>query len=122
MKTFYITRTGKLMLDENNKVENRYADPRSIDDVYMMDEDTKIVYPLENGETGEIEAKAGDIVVTFYESKFPNRVVVVSSDKWSENIKTYKDWEQRRKEEWAAEKLSDTVNTCGTCGCCEATC
>lgn len=40
-------------------------------------------------ENGYIEAKKGDIVLTFYEDLFPNKVVVITSEKWLENINTY---------------------------------
>lgn len=40
-------------------------------------------------ENGFIQAKKGDIVLTFYEDLFPNKVIVITSEKWVENINTY---------------------------------
>lgn len=116
MNTLYITTSGQVLLDENNKVSPKYRDRNSVDDVYYLDNDTKIVY--KKGETDvELEGKAGDIVVTFYESKFPNRVVIVRNEEWSENLKTYKEIEEKEKAEWAAKKPADCGDSCTTCPC-----
>ena len=115
MNTLYISRTGRIMLDENNSPKPFDRSRVSIDDVYFIKEDTKIVF--ERGETkSELEAKAGDIVITFYEEKFPNRVIVVDSKQWKENLEAYEAYEQQMKEEWAKK------NDAPCCDCCENCC
>ena len=115
MNTLYISRTGRIMLDENNNPKPFDRSRSSIDDVFFIKEDTKIVF--ERGETkSELEAKAGDIVVTFYEEKFPNRVIVVDSKQWKENLEAYEAYEQQMKEEWAKK------NDAPCCDCCEKCC
>lgn len=115
MNTLYISRTGRIMLDENNNPLSFDRSRNSIDDVYFIKEDTKIVF--NRGEDkSELEAKAGDIVITFYEDKFPNRVIVVSSEQWKENLEAYEAYEQQIKEEWAKK------NDAPCCDCCENCC
>ena len=114
MNTLYISRTGRIMLDENNSPKPFDRSRSSIDDVFFIKEDTKIVF--ERGETkSELEAKAGDIVVTFYEDEFPNRVIVVDNKQWKENLEAYEAWEQEQKLKWA-EKNGD--QPCKCCDCC----
>lgn len=118
MNTLYISRTGRIMLDENNSPKPFDRSRVSIDDVYFIKEDTKIVF--ERGETkSELEAKAGDIVITFYEDKFPNRVIVVNSEQWKENLEAYEAYEQQLKEEWAKKNDSPCCECCeNCCKCC----
>lgn len=52
----------------------------------------------------ETHVVPGDIIVSFYIDDFPNRVIVVKSDKWVENIKAVRAAEQKRKEEWASKQ------------------
>ena len=119
MNTLYISRTGRIMLDENNSPKPFDRSRNSIDDVFFIKEDTKIVF--ERGEyKTELEAKAGDIVVTFYEEQFPNRVIVVNNEQWKENLETYEAWEQKRKEEWAANNSNPCSKPC--CGDCKCEC
>lgn len=117
MNTLYISRTGRIMLDENNSPKPFDRSRSSIDDVFFIKEDTKIVF--ERGETKtELEAKAGDIVVTFYEEKFPNRVIVVDSKQWKENLEAYEAYEQQMKEEWAKKNEAPCCDCCEDCGKC----
>lgn len=103
MNTLYITGTGKVLLDENNNVLPYDSDIESIRNISMLAEDTKVVY--KSGEIDEtIDAKAGDIVITFYRDEFPHPVIVVKSDTWRENLEDYRAKEQKRKEEWAAKQ------------------
>ena len=115
MNTLYISRTGRIMLDENNNPKPFDRSRSSIDDVFFIKEDTKVVF--DRGEyKAELEAKAGDIVVTFYEEQFPNRVIVVDNKQWKENLEAYEAYEQQMKEEWAKK------NDVPCCDCCENCC
>lgn len=117
MNTLYITQSGQVLLDENNGVQPKYRDRTSVDDVYYLEEDTKVVF--KKGDINcELEGKAGDIVVTFYESKFPNRVIIVNNKEWSENLTTYRDLAQKEKENWAAQKLAES-KWCAQCDTCD---
>ena len=117
MNTLYISRTGRIMLDENNNPLPFDRSRSSIDDVYFIKEDTKIVF--NRGEDkSELEAKAGDIVITFYEEKFPNRVIVISSEQWKENLEAYEAYEQQVKEEWAKKKSESDLQPGECCDCC----
>lgn len=111
MNTLYISGTGRIMLDENNNPKSFNRSRASIDDIFFIKEDTKVVF--DRGEyKAELEAKAGDIVVTFYEEQFPNRVIVVNNEQWKENLEAYKVWEQKQKEEWAEKKSDPCCENC----------
>ena len=111
MNTLYISRTGRIMLDENNNPKPFDRSRASIDDIFFIKEDTKVVF--DRGEyKAELEAKAGDIVVTFYEEQFPNRVIVVNNEQWKENLEAYAVWEQKQKEEWAEKKSDPCCENC----------
>ena len=114
MNTLYISRTGRIMLDENNNPKPFDRSRASIDDIFFIKEDTKVVF--DRGEyKAELEAKAGDIVVTFYEEQFPNKVIVVNNEQWKENLETYEAWDQKQKEEWAKKKSDPCCENCCKC-------
>lgn len=60
------------------------ADRMAISNMIVVKDDCHV-----KTENGFIEAKRGDIVLTFYEDLFPNKVVVITSEKWLENVNTY---------------------------------
>lgn len=57
----------------------------------------------------ETHVVPGDIIVSFYINDFPNKVIVVKSDKWTENIKTFRANEQKKKEEWASKQFDSSL-------------
>lgn len=121
MNTLYISRSGRIMLDENNNPKSFDRSRSSIDDIFFIKEDTKIVF--ERGEyKAELNAKAGDIVVTFYEEQFPNRVIVVDSAQWKENLEAYEAYEQKMREEWAKKNDENDLKPCECCDCCCKSC
>lgn len=120
MRTLYISETGRILLDENNTPHAVNHSREAVNNVFFLKEDTTVIYS-KNGESKTINAKAGDIVVSFYEEKFPNKIIVVNNNEWKENIEAYDAWEQKRKEEWA-KNHSENPNCC-ECDCdCKAVC
>lgn len=114
MKTLYITTSGQVVLGDNNSIDSMFRTVQRIDDIFLLKEDTKVIY--KKGETNvEMEGKAGDIVITFYEGDFPNKVIIVNSNEWAENITAYENAEQKRKEEWAAKNAADIPTCDKTC-------
>lgn len=110
MNKLYIGNYGRVLMDENGDMLDAKSDYGRIDDLFLLDEDAKIIY--KKGEANiETEAKAGDIVITFYGKDFTNKVVVVKNDDWAANIKAERIAEQKRKEEWAIKQ------SCGECKC-----
>lgn len=109
MNTLYITGTGRVQLDENNNPVNLKSYRSCIDDIYPISEDTKIIY--KKGETDmTVDAKAGDLIIVFYENSYPNKVINVNSDAWKENIRSYDDAIQKAKEDWANKHCDDCEN------------
>lgn len=106
MNTLYISSTGRVMLNENNEIIPVPSSRQAIDRVFVVEDDTKIIYK-HTDKTEETEAKKGDLVVTFYEENFPHRVVVINNKEWKENLRVYEEIEQKNKEEWAKEKICD---------------
>ena len=102
MNTIYITDTGRVCIDDAGKVKNVNTCREAINKIIRLTEDAHIVY--NSGKCNiEKDAKAGDIVITFYETSFPNKVVVINNDEWSENLIAYDKEQQALKEKWASE-------------------
>ena len=126
MNTLFITRTGRIMLDENGEPKDSFVSRNAVSDVYFLTEDTHIVYQRNSDEEEHaihIDGKAGDIVVTFYERKFPHKAVVISNAEWKENLETYARLEQEEKEKWAAEKSNNGSGPVEVeCACADLAC
>ena len=67
MRTLYISETGRILLDENNTPHAVNHSREAVNNVFFLKEDTTVIYS-KNGESKTINAKAGDIVVSFYGS------------------------------------------------------
>lgn len=76
--------TPMMITKEPFDVQPVASDRMAISSVILAKEDCHV-----KTENGYIEAKKGDIILTFYEDIFPNKTVVVTSEKWIENINTY---------------------------------
>ena len=91
------------------EIEPVSSDRESISRIHMVNEDCKVKCD------GEIlEAKAGDILVMFYEHRFKHRVVLVKSEDWAENLRLYREQEQKEKEEYALKECAEK--------CCDDAC
>ena len=94
-----------------NKLQKVQYDRASIDNVYLIDEERDLFIQDNEDNVTETHVVPGDIIVSFYTDDFPNKVIVAKSDKWTENIKTLRANEQKRKEEWAS-KQSENIQKC----------
>lgn len=94
-----------------NKLQKVWCDRGGIDSVYLIDEERDLFIQDNEDNVTETHVVPGDIIVSFYTNDFPNKVIVVKSDKWTENIKTLRANEQKRKEEWAS-KQSKNIQKC----------
>lgn len=125
MKTLYLTYRAGLTVDsDNNTVSELKSDRTSIGDVYLITEDMHVVTgdSVHVGDTekytGEqFDAKAGDLLITFYEQKFPHKFVLVHSDEWKENIETYNKITQEEAEKWAAKNANNKSDSPCDCDC-----
>ena len=115
MKTLYITETGTILLDNDTKdVTDFYSTRNSINDIYAVKEDMHIVVNNYRGTNKkyELDAVAGDIIVSFYEQSFPNKVIVIKSKEWFDNLIAYETLVNKNKQ-----------NNCNKCdGDCELDC
>lgn len=105
-----------------NKLQKIQYDRAAIDNVYLIDEERDLFIQDNEDNVTETHVVPGDIIVSFYTNDFPNRVIVVKSDKWVENIKTLRANEQKKKEEWAAkqpENIQKCSISCDSCSDCE---
>jgi len=86
MKTLLITKSNYMACvdPESMNVEDVEYAREAISRIVLIKEDCLV----KSGEM-EIEAKSGDILITFYDQDFPNRFVVVRSKEWVENLDTY---------------------------------
>lgn len=110
MNTLYITRSGKILIDDSGSPHSVEASREAISSLYLIKDDTTVVFERD-GERKEVFAKPGDIVICFYEDKFPNKVIIVNNQEWKENIEAYDNYMQEQKEKWASEKCELECNT-----------
>lgn len=113
MKNLYLTSTGRIVFDkETDEVRSITSDREGVHNIYLIDEPMHVVYNA--GETKiELDVEPNDILITFYEKMFPLPIVVAKSEAWAENIKAYRENEQKAKEQWAKEKqLKEYVGDC----------
>lgn len=123
MKTILIRqyRTPVTIDFENKTCDYNNREIREIDDVIYATEDSHVKYITNNDEVFETDVKKGDIIITFYNSDFPHKCIVINSPEWAENIDAYKKAEQARKEKWAKDKGGvPESEPCESAGDCEA--
>ena len=122
MKTLLITKSNYMACvdPESMNIEDVEYAREAISRIVRIKEDCLV----KSGEK-EIEAKSGDILITFYDQDFPNRFVVVRSKEWVENLDTY----EKLTESYRVKKASkncDMVEDAPTCcaadalDCCDA--
>ena len=126
MKTLYLTyRNGVVVDQENATVSELKSSRTAVGDVYLIEEDIHVV--TGNGNiskdiehyTGEqFDAKVGDILISFYEQKFPHKFVLLHSDEWKENIETYNKISQEEAEKWAIKNADNKLCDCDCEGPC----
>lgn len=105
-----------------NRLQKVQYDRALMDNVYLIDEERDLFIQDNEDNVTETHVVPGDIIVSFYTNDFPNRVIVVKSDKWVENIKTLRANEQKKKEEWASkqhENIQKCSISCDSCSDCE---
>ena len=122
MKTLYLTQSSaNIFVDpEENTVGTLQTEDRyDIRAIYYMEEPMHVVY--EFGERKEeIDAKKGDILLVFYNSKYNKYILdTVKSKQWSANIKNRHKMEQKAKEEWAAKQAEGETSCCDCCDECK---
>lgn len=115
MKTLLITKSNYMACvdPESMNVEDVEYAREAISRIVLINEDCLV----KSGEK-EIEAKSGDILITFYEKEFPNRFVIVRSKEWTENLDAYEKIMESYRKKSAAEKLSAMIDEAPDC--CEA--
>lgn len=95
MKTLLVD-AGYMFNPEDMSMQKVESKRESINRIYLVEEDCTV--KLDNTSK---EAKAGDLVVIFYEGYFPEKFVVVTCPEWADNIKEYDRIRQEEKERWA---------------------
>lgn len=123
MKTLLITKSNYMVCvdPESMNVEDVEYAREAISRIVRIKEDCSV-------KSGEevIEAKSGDILITFYDKEFPNRFVIVRSKEWTENLDAYEKAMERYRNKNLAERVSDIINEAPTCcaaddtDCCDA--
>ena len=126
MKTLYLTYRNGVVVDQENATVSELKSRRTaVGDVSLIEEDIHVITGNSNISkdiehyTGEqFDAKVGDILISFYEQKFPHKFVLLHSDEWKENIETYNKISQEEAEKWATKNTDNKLCNCD----CEETC
>lgn len=100
-KTIFITSAGLIQLDDNYEPTGMSSERTAINKVIRITEPVHIVYN-KNNKRIELDAEEGDLLVEFYESAFPNPILLIHSKEWVENLNKYDEEQQKLKEKWAA--------------------
>lgn len=105
MKTLYIANSCNMLIDqENNTVRSLETQREAISRIYLATEPMHVVYG--NGEYNkEVDVKKDDLIITFYDDSFKNRMIVVKNKDWVNNIKDYNKRQQEEKEKWASGQI-----------------
>lgn len=113
MKTLYISNGSNILIDTEENTANAIDTQReAIQRIYLAEEPMHVVYG--SGEyKREADVKKDDLIITFYTDEFENRMIVVKSKDWANNLKKYNKRQQELKEEWALNKKCD--NDAPTC-------
>ena len=111
MKTLYITNNSNILIDtENNSCNTLRCDRGGVNDVFLVDEPMHIVYGYGEHHR-ELDAEAGDIIITFY-SDFINKLIIVKNEDWKNNLIDYRKQEEEEKLRWAAQKNCEACDQC----------
>lgn len=90
MKSIHIVkdvRDAVIVDHSTNTVKGLKPIRSDIDYIYSAPEDMQVCYINNNNERVTLEAKKGDIIITFYDYDYiVNKVIVVKNTKWKENL------------------------------------
>lgn len=90
MKSIHIVsnvRDAVIVDHSTNTVKGLKPIRSDINYIYSAPEDMQICYTNNNNERVTLEAKKGDIIITFYDYDYiVNKVIVVKNTKWKENL------------------------------------
>ena len=125
MKSIHIVSNVRdaVIVDHSTNTVKKLEHLRSdIDRIYSAPEDMQICYTNNNNERVTLEAKKGDIIVTFYDYDYiVNKVVVVKNTKWKENLISMQCDEENKQNRFV--KMSslrsrrDVCDGCENCKC-----
>ena len=114
MKTIMLPRIGYTLDPTSGDIKRIESERNGVDNIFIVPENCIVRI-----DDTVLDAEEGDLVITFYEARFPNKAVVIKSDMWKQNIEAYKNYIQKQKEEWAKSKNNSCI--CEACDCCDAT-
>ena len=126
MKSIHIVpnvRDAVIVDHSTNTVKGLKPIRSDIDYIYSAPEDMQICYTNNNNERVTLEAKKGDIIVTFYDYDYiVNKVVVVKNTKWKENLISKQcDEENQQNKLVKMSFLRSRRDICENCDECETT-
>lgn len=117
MNKIYITDNSRpILVDNDDNIRTVTSDREAINRVILLDDDYEIVSGEYNEDgsfiTKRQNGKKGQILVSFYESCYKHKVILIDNDDWAENITEYK-----KMQEGARSKISKVS---GECECCDS--
>lgn len=111
MKKSIILPSGAFKFDtETQETALIESQREAISRIYRIEEDCIVSIRFKNY-SKDIEAEAGDLVITFYDDDYPNKAVVIKNKDWVENLDTYNKIMQERKEKWAKDNSAKSEDT-----------
>lgn len=114
MKKFIISDSGNVCFDpETEEISTINYRREGISRIWIAEEPMTVVVK-KYGKEYELQAKKGDIIISFYEDTFPNPAIVVKNKDWVKNIETY----EKKQAEYEAKRKAE-CNECAICDVCE---
>lgn len=81
--------------------------------IHVVNEPMQLVVNMKNAEGKDInftkDVVPGDIIIRFWETSFPNRVIVINSKEWMENLDAFAEYLKKRDEQ---NKCANCVKEC----------
>jgi len=114
MKKFIITDSGSVCFDpETEEISTVNSRREGISRIWIAEEPMTVAVK-KFGKEYELQAKKGDIIISFYDETFPSPAIIVKSKDWVKNIETY----DKIQAEYEAKRKAGCTK-CDACDACE---
>lgn len=110
---------------DDNIVPVKDVDAIAVNSIWVADDDIPLEWYDDDGNKHTVYVNKNDIIIAFYNRHFKYKVIAVKSECWLDNIRFYKEYQEKEKAEWAKRNSNSncigdacpTCDACSPCGC-----